>query len=167
MKRLLLIRHAKSSWEHQGLSDHQRPLANRGLRDAPEMGKRLLARKVKPDMILSSNAVRAMETALLIAKELSFPIRGIKRTDRLYHASARAILSTIKDNRLEGDTLFVIGHNPGMNDFIALMGGEIDNLPTSGQYGFSFDVSSWGEVSPEKAHFWFLDYPKLKFPDIL
>jgi phosphohistidine phosphatase len=167
MKKVLLIRHAKSSWDHPGLSDHQRPLADRGMRDAPTMGKRLVKRGVMPDLILSSDAVRALETASMIAREVAYPISQIRSTQDLYHASARSMLSVIKSIPSGIDTLFLVGHNPGMNDFTALMGFEIENLPTAGQFGFTFDLIGWDKVHPKNAKFWFMDYPKLKFPDIL
>ncbi len=167
MKKVLLIRHAKSSWSHPALSDHQRPLAERGRRDAPKMGRRLVIRDIMPDLILSSDAVRALKTAMVIAKELSYPVSKILRTQRLYHASAQSMLSLITTTSNDIGTLFVVGHNPGMNDFITLMGCKIDNLPTAGQFGFSFDIGDWKEAHPNKASFWFMDYPKLEFPDIL
>lgn len=167
MKKLLLIRHAKSSWDYPGLSDHQRPLAKRGIKDAPTMGRRLVNRGVMPDLIISSDAVRALETAMVIANELSYPARQIVKSERLYHASVNSLLSVIKATSPEIRTLFIIGHNPGMNDFIAFMGCEIDNLPTAGQFGLSFEVNNWKGVGPRQAAFWFMDYPKLKFPDIL
>jgi phosphohistidine phosphatase len=167
MKKLLLIRHAKSSWDNPLLPDHQRPLSKRGLRDAPEMGKRLVNKKVTPDLILSSDAVRAMHTALLIAKELVYPKSKVDSTREMYHASAKGILSVIRGTSPTIETLFLVGHNPGINDLISLFGEEIENLPTSGQFGFLFDVEDWENTSPKNAHFWFFDYPKLKPPHIL
>ncbi len=164
---MLLIRHAKSSWEHPELTDHERPLANRGLRDAPEMGTRLKKRGIYPDLILTSDAVRAEHTALIIAERLALPKDKLKTTSSLYHSSATSMLSLVKNTSASIHTLFLVGHNPGMNDLIDRLGGENDNLPTAGLYGFIFPINEWKEASYGKANFWFMDFPKLKFPDIL
>jgi phosphohistidine phosphatase len=160
MKKLVIIRHAKSSWDEPFLSDHERPLAERGLKDAPKMAKRLIKENIFPDAILSSDAERAKTTAIIIAKEMDFPSKKIAFTKELYHASVSQILSEIKKTDESVTTLFLFGHNPGLNDLIWKLGGEIDNLPTSGQFGFQFDVKSWGEIGVKNAKIWFFDYPK-------
>lgn len=160
MKNLVIIRHAKSSWTEPLLNDHQRPLAERGLRDAPKMGNRLKKKGINPDAMLSSDAERAKATALITAESLDFPQEKIRFTPDLYHASASDILSEIKKTDNSVNTLFVFGHNPGENDLIWKLGGEIDNLPTSGQFGFKFDVHKWSDIEKKNAKFWFFDYPK-------
>ncbi len=160
MKNLVIIRHAKSSWDDPLLNDHQRPLADRGLRDAPKMGNRLKKKGIIPDAMISSDAERAKATALITAESLDFPKEKIRFTPYLYHASASDMLSEIKKTADSVHTLFVFGHNPGENDLIWKLGGEIDNLPTSGQFGFKFDVNSWSDIGKKNAKFWFFDYPK-------
>lgn len=162
MKKLLLYRHAKSSWDDPLLHDHQRPLAHRGLRDAPFMAQKLKKKGISPDFILSSDAARAKATALITAENLHFPKGKIEFTPGLYHASARSILSLIRDTDNKHGVLFLFGHNPGLNEVIEFLGGEIDNLPTCGQFGFTFNSENWSEVSPENATVWFFDYPKSK-----
>ena len=88
MKTLFLIRHAKSSWDDTALPDKDRPLNDRGKRDAPKMGKRLAKRDVKPDLILSSPAKRALTTAEIIAKKLDYKLKDIVVDDRLYAGAA-------------------------------------------------------------------------------
>jgi phosphohistidine phosphatase len=162
MKKVVFIRHAKSSWDDPYLNDHERPLADRGLRDAPRMAQRLKKREIKVDAIISSDASRAKTTALILAEILHFPKDNIQFTPNLYMASANSILSEIKKTKNSIDTLLVFGHNPGFNEIIEKLGGEIDNLPTAGQFGFKLDIKDWEDISPKKAKVWFFDYPKKK-----
>ncbi|MCH6232332.1 SixA phosphatase family protein [Cognataquiflexum rubidum] len=160
MKKLVIIRHAKSSWDEPFLNDHERPLAERGLKDAPKMAKRLKKENIFPDAILSSDAERAKATAIIMAEVIDFPPKKIQFNKELYHGSVAQILSEIKKTDESVKTLFLFGHNPGLNDLIWKLGGEIDNLPTAGQFGFKFDVKKWEEISPKNAKIWFFDYPK-------
>jgi phosphohistidine phosphatase len=160
MKKLVLIRHAKSAWDDPFLSDHQRPLAERGLRDAPRMAQRLKKRGVMPEAMISSDAERAKTTALITAEQLKFQKEKIQLTPDLYHSSASEILRVIQQCNDSIETLFVFGHNPGFNDFIDKMGFEIDNLPTSGQFGIEFEVDFWSEISAKNANKCFFDCPK-------
>ncbi|ERM83161.1 hypothetical protein P872_17600 [Rhodonellum psychrophilum GCM71 = DSM 17998] len=160
MKKLVIIRHAKSSWESPYLDDHSRPLAERGLRDAPKMAKRLKKKDIIPDAMLSSDAERAKNTALITAEILDFPKAKIHFTSRLFHSLADTIFDEIKKTENKVQTLFLFGHNPGLNDLIEKFGGKIDNLPTCGQFGLTFDVNSWKEISPQNAKLWFFDFPK-------
>lgn len=160
MKKIILIRHGKSAWDQPFLSDHERPLAERGLRDLPKMAKRLKKREIFPDLILSSSAVRAIETAKITAEALEIEEEKIVVIDKLYHAPAHTILKYIKMQHDSVDTLFVVGHNPGFNELIEFLGGRLDNLPTSGQFGFKIQSEHWADTDPKTAEFWFVDYPK-------
>jgi phosphohistidine phosphatase len=162
MKKIILIRHAKSAWDNPWLTDHDRPLAERGLRDAPLMAKRLKKRGIHPDCILSSTAKRAAETALITAKTLDFPQEEIIWEENLYHATPNTILKYIRLQKDNKRTILVVGHNPGFNDLIRQLGGELDNLPTAGQFGFKLKSESWNELNPRTAEVWFVDYPKKK-----
>lgn len=160
MKKLIVIRHAKSSWDKPWQNDHDRPLAERGFRDAPKMAKRLKKRGIEPDLILSSSALRAVQTAKITAQEFSFPEEKIKVEKSLFHAAPDIILKSIHMQKDSHATIFIIGHNPGMNELINELGIEIDNLPTSGQLGLKMDVNSWSEFNRKNVQFWFIDYPK-------
>ncbi len=162
MKKVYLIRHAKSSWEEPWSKDHDRPLAPRGLRDAPKMGKRLKSEGICPDKIISSTALRAQETANLIAKEIKFPVKKIEFEEGLYHASAGTYLQFIQRQDNKTDCIFLIGHNPGMNDLIHYLGIDLDNLPTAGICGFQTKEKSWKDFNPETVKLIYLDYPKKK-----
>lgn len=162
MKKLILIRHAKSSWDKPWQNDHDRPLADRGLRDAQKMAKRLKKRGIHPDIILSSTALRAIQTAQITAQELSYPEEKIECEKNLFHASPNMILKCIHQQKDSHDTLFLIGHNPGMNELINELGIDLDNLPTCGHIGFKLDAKSWSELNRKTVQFWFIDYPKKK-----
>ena len=162
MKKIILIRHGKSAWDQPFLADHERPLAERGLRDVPKMGERLLKRGVNPSLFLTSSATRAVQTAKLIASVFNYPEKNIISIENLYHATPEVILKYLKMQKDKFDLILIFGHNPGFNELIDRLGGNIDNLPTSGQYGFKFDTDHWAEISEENASFWFVDFPKKK-----
>ncbi|MEX0884563.1 MAG: histidine phosphatase family protein [Cyclobacteriaceae bacterium] len=162
MKKLLLCRHAKSSWDNPGLNDHQRPLAPRGLQDAPIMAERLLRKGFFPDHMISSDAMRAIETAKIFAQILGFELSKIQKTNDLYHADVNEILRVIQKTPESVQTLFLFGHNPGLTDFLEYLGEALDNLPTSGTFGFELTIDHWGDLSGEMARFWYYDFPKNK-----
>lgn len=162
MKKIILVRHAKSSWDSPLLNDHDRPLADRGIADAPKMAKRLKKRGIVPDLLLSSTALRAAETAKITAKILDYPLRDISYEKGLFHASPHQILKIIRMQKDSANTLLVFGHNPGFNDLIIYLGGDLDNLPTSGQFGFKLNSEHWADLSADTTEVWFFDYPKKK-----
>lgn len=166
MKKLVIIRHAKSAWDNPSLSDHERPLADRGLRDAPKMAQRLKERDIHPDLLMTSDAKRVLQTAEITAEAFKIRKEAILQTPTFYHASASVIFNSIKEAHQTIGTLFVFGHNPGLNDLVNRLGCDLDNLSTCGQVGFLFDVTDWKKITPKNARFWFLDYPKLEFPNI-
>jgi phosphohistidine phosphatase len=162
MKKLILIRHAKSDWGTPWLEDHERPLAERGRKDAPKMAKQLKKRNLKPEILLSSTALRAVETAKITAQELNFPEDEICYEKNLYHASPGTILKYIHLQKDSKNTLLIFGHNPGLNELITYLGGKIENLPTSGQFGFILKSDHWNDFKPENVKPWFVDFPKKK-----
>lgn len=126
------------------------------------MAQRLKKRGIVPDIILSSDAERAKATALITAENLHFPKTEIKLRPTLYHASAQNILTEIRQAGDPYDVLFLFGHNPGLTDLINFFGGNLDNLPTCGQFGFTFDTDRWTDIHSRDAAVWFYDYPKNK-----
>ena len=160
-KELLLVRHAKSSWDDPSVDDHDRPLNERGLRNAPEMGNRLQEWSIHPDFWISSTALRAITTAEILAEQVGFPQDQIQRSRDLYHASATELQEFIAglDDRIGRAILF--GHNPGMTSLVAnLYGLTIDNIPTCGVAHLQFNENTWLAVSsapPARAYF---DFPK-------
>jgi phosphohistidine phosphatase len=163
MKTLYVIRHAKSSWDDDRLSDFDRPLNDRGKRDAPSMGKRLKEKNVVADLVLSSPAKRALSTAKRITIALGFDSEKIKTDRRLYHADSEMIVSLLQEVKSKHNVVLLFGHNPGLTDFAnAIMTDKmfIDNIPTCGVVAFSFDVGDWKDVKRKSGKMIFFDYPK-------
>ena len=160
MKTLLLIRHAKSSWDDPALDDKERPLNGRGKRDAPKMGKRLAKRGVQPDLILSSPAVRALTTAESIARKLDYMRRDIVVDDRLYAVEADELLDVI---RKVGDRLkcvMLVGHNPELTELAHRLSSKITYLPTCAVAEFTFDAKSWSRIGKDRPVKVALDCPR-------
>ena len=162
MKRLTLVRHSKSDWSLPGQQDWDRALNKRGQRDAPEMARRLHARKLKPDLILSSPAVRALATAAIMARELKVAAGIVRQDERLYLAGPADMLTVIRELGGSARHLMVFGHNPGITDFANRLsaGDRIDNMPTSAVFTATFAIQDWSDLdwgSGQGAQF---DYPK-------
>ncbi|ADR34335.1 putative phosphohistidine phosphatase, SixA [Sulfuricurvum kujiense DSM 16994] len=161
MKTLYLIRHAKSDWSDEALSDYDRPLNKRGLKDAPLMGSHLADKGIRPDLILSSPALRAKTTAKAFAKALSYPPESIRYDHALYACDALTILSLIRGVSADIDTLFVFGHNPEFTKCANLItGGDIDNIPTCGVVEMRLKNDSWESIGENSAELRSFDYPK-------
>jgi phosphohistidine phosphatase len=163
VKTVYIIRHAKSSWNDPALDDFDRPLNDRGKRDAPRMGKRLKEKDINPDLMLSSPAKRAFSTARRIAKVLKYEKDAIKLDRRLYHADEEIILDVIQNVKDKHQVIMVFGHNPGLTDFVNSLQDEeldIDNIPTCGIVTFHLNVDSWKDVNWGKGKIVFFDYPK-------
>jgi phosphohistidine phosphatase len=163
MKTLYIVRHAKSSWDDMDLDDFERPLNERGKRDAPTMGKRLKEKAIVVDQILSSPAKRALSTAKRIAKVLEYKNEHIKTDQRLYHANHEVIISVLRSVKDKFDTVMIFGHNPGLTDFVNdLMKDKklIDNVPTCGVVAFELPIEAWSELQSRTGKFLFFDFPK-------
>ena len=166
MKTLYLIRHAKSSWDDLALKDLDRPLNERGKKDAPRMGKRLKEKKVFPDLMLSSPAVRAFETCKAIAKSLNYPEEKIKIDKRIYHASEDQLLKIvqeIKDLYDDEEVVMIFGHNPGLTVFAnSLVNEDITNIPTCGIIASRMNINFWKDTKFGSGEMKFFDFPKNK-----
>ena len=160
MNTLFLVRHAKSSWDNVALPDKERPLNDRGRRDAPKMGERLAKRDVKPDLILSSPAVRALSTAEIIAEKLNYRRKDIVVTERLYAAEVDDLLDVIRQLGDELKCVMLFGHNPEFTELAHRLSGEIAHMPTCAIAEFTFDAKSWSGIDSIKPAQVLLDYPK-------
>jgi phosphohistidine phosphatase len=160
MKKLYLVRHAKSSWEDNNLYDMDRPLKGRGIRDAYSSAQWLASQNEKADRIYSSPATRALHTALIFSRELDYPFSEIDILPELYESTAKEmadIIQTIPDHH---ESAMLFGHNPCMTDFLnSCINHRIDNVPTSGIACLKFPVERWAEVNGQ-AELIFFDYPK-------
>lgn len=159
MKRLYLIRHAKSSWAFD-LVDHDRPLGKRGRKDVMKMSAYLSEHQPKPDHIISSTASRALYTALHFGDAWQLDESQIGLSRSLYHCGVSQTIAAIKATP-KGNVLALFGHNPGFTDTAnALTTTHIDNLPTCGIIGISFDINHWADVEAATGKQMFFYYPK-------
>ena len=162
MKSLYLLRHAKSSWAENGLSDRQRPLAERGLRDAPMMGERFSARDEHLERIISSPALRAHTTAQLFAEAGGFQPADVVIEDDLYFLGSGSIEGVILSQHDQLQSIMLVFHNPDITHFVNSIDYEvsIDNVPTSGLIKLSCDIVRWQDWSSASTTFEYFDYPK-------
>ena len=146
MKTLLLLRHAKSSHDQAGVNDHDRVLNGRGEKDAPQVGKRLKRERLVPDAVVSSTAVRAKETARLVAEACNY--RGeIDLRRSLYLAPPEAYLETLRSLPDEPEVVLMVGHNAGISDLASRLSGDFVELPTAGLAVFEVELENWSDVS--------------------
>jgi phosphohistidine phosphatase len=161
MKTLFLIRHAKSSWDTATLSDFDRPLNERGKKDAPAMAKRLLQNKVSPDLFVSSPAKRAKKTAELFVSEFGKQESDIVFVSELYHAPAESFYNIIAGFNDQFNAAAIFSHNPGITEFVnSLTTVRLDNMPTCGIFAVNALIKNWADFASAKKEFWFFDYPK-------
>jgi phosphohistidine phosphatase len=161
MKQLLLIRHAKSDWNSPSLGDFDRPLNERGKRDAPEMAQRLLKKKIKIDAFVSSPARRAKKTAFIFAKEYKRDKDEIILIEDLYTLPAGIFYEVISKLDDHFNTVAIFSHNPSITDFAnQLTDARIDNIPTCGIFAVKLNAKKWSDFQSGDKEFWFADYPK-------
>ncbi len=161
MKKLCIIRHAKSSWDIGVLNDFDRTLNERGHKNAPEMAKRLLDKNVAIDAFISSPANRAFTTASYFAKAYNKTEKDIIQIPKLYHADVDAFFETIENIDDSFNNVAVFSHNPGITEFINLLTKtKIDDMPTCGVFAVEVDAASWKGFKKASKKFLFFDYPK-------
>jgi phosphohistidine phosphatase len=148
MKLLLILRHAKSSWKETGLSDHSRPLNQRGIKAAPRMGQVLFEEDLVPDLILSSTARRARDTADLVADASGFE-GEIHFVESFYHASPSDYLETLSSLSSDVNIVMIVGHNPGMEMLLEMLTGEEERLPTAALALIQLPIKNWSQLSDE------------------
>ena len=164
-KILFLVRHAKSSWKDPSLSDHDRPLNQRGKQNAPLMASRLRKRGILPKIILSSTAQRAAATAQIFAQEIGLLENQINYQRQLYHASVQDLITIIQDISDRFDSVMLCGHNPGLTELAYYEWNlPVHNHPTCGVLELQFKAESWNEIAVEKIHSVKFDYPKNSSP---
>ena len=146
MKTLLLLRHAKSSWDDPDWDDHERPLNRRGQRDAPRIGRWIAANDLLPSLIVSSTANRAATTMRFVIEASNFAGQQIT-TDDLYHASPSAIASLLNQVEDQHDRLLVIGHNPGLEEFIEMLTGVDEVMPTAALAVIELSIDRWQDLT--------------------
>lgn len=161
MKRILIIRHAKSSWDDPAQPDFERTLNERGKRDAPQMAKRLLEKAISIDAFLSSPAKRARKTATLFAEEYGINKESIILIPELYHASPANFWEAIIQAPAEAGTIAVFSHNPGITEFVNMLTEvRVDDMPTCAIFGAEANCETWATFKETPKSFWLFDYPK-------
>lgn len=160
MKSLLLIRHAKSSWDLD-VDDFDRPLNSRGQNDAPAMAQRMIKKEITIDLFVSSPAKRALATAEFFARAYKRKSKDILTIPSLYEPTIIAFYSAIEDLDDNYKTVAVFSHNPTITDFAnKLTSVRIDEMPTCAVFAVKADVKKWAEFLSVHKEFWFFDYPQ-------
>lgn len=163
MKTLLLVRHAKSSWNDADISDMDRPLKRSGVKDALEVSEKLKALKCVPDSIITSPAVRAMTTALIFARTLSYNYNRIVINEMVYDFSKDALLPLLRNLDDKYDVVMLVGHDPALTYLLNdLTGKAFEKMPTSSAAKINFGVKHWQKITPGKGKLLFLESPMKK-----
>ena len=160
MLELILIRHAKSGPAEHGHADFDRTLNARGEQDAARMASRLSELPLSVDRMLSSSARRAVETARLIAKGISFPASSIQEVGAFYNADADTLLAEVQRTDPTYRHLALVGHNPGISWLYRLLTGESADMPTCGVAVIHFDVDDWQAVHTDTGWVAHYEYPR-------
>ena len=161
MKTLLLIRHAKSSWDNSILSDFERPLNERGKQDAPMMAKRIKDKKIEIDAFVSSPAKRAKKTAELFMHEFDIKEKKLVLIPSLYEASLNNFYDAVENLNDKDDVIALFAHNPGITDFVnSLECSPVYNMPTCAVFALKIKTKSWVDFKEADKEFLFFDYPK-------
>ncbi len=145
MKTLYILRHAKSSWDDANLSDFERPLNDRGLRNAPFMGKLMRKKGFEPAVIISSPAERARQTAMLV-KDASGFSRDIRFDERIYEASPHSLAQVVSEIADANSSAMLVGHNPGIEGFIRFLTGDLEPMATAALAVIDLNIDKWNQV---------------------
>ena len=161
MKVLYLVRHAKSSWEDASLDDIDRPLKTSGVNDAYMMSHFLKEKKVAPELIMTSPAVRAISTALIFMNKLNVATEQIKILREIYESSPGDILNKVRMTNPAINSLMVFGHDPSLTSLFGLLTGEsLEKIPTSAVASISLSIDEWQKIVPAGGTLQFLHKPK-------
>ncbi|HEX6181336.1 MAG TPA: histidine phosphatase family protein [Chitinophagaceae bacterium] len=160
MKTIIIVRHAKSSWDDHTLSDYDRPLNERGKHDAPVMAERLLKKQPAIQAFISSPAKRARKTAAIFAKAYGLDKDDVQLKEELYLAPESVFYNVIGQLPESVKSIAVFAHNPGVTDFVnTLTDVRIDNVPTCAMFAVSYD-GTWQSFKSDPKKFLFFDFPK-------
>ncbi len=160
-RRLVMIRHAKSSWANPLQSDFDRPLNDRGKGEAVEMGEKLKKLGLMPDLIICSKAKRTRQTAKRIAGVLGYDLENVLFEEKLYHCIPSVFEELLFEVSDKIKTVFIIAHNPGITEFTNQLSADfnIDNMPTCGVAGVEFKAEEWNTMPVAKRSVFLFDYP--------
>lgn len=161
MKTLYVLRHAKASWDNPDWSDFERPLNKRGLEEAQFIGASIYERGLQPELIISSPAKRAKQTAVLV-KELAEVSRAVEFDERIYEASPLTLFNLIREFDDKFDAILTIGHNPGFEDLVRMLTGETLTMSTAALAKINLEIESWKDVETGANTLEFAILPKLE-----
>ncbi len=159
MKTLYIIRHAKSSWKDIALDDFDRPLSQRGRDDALLMANKLVELNIFPDLIISSPSKRTKCTINIIAPHLGYK-KDIVYDDKIYESNMINLKKIVRNLDNKNNSVFLFGHNPGLNMLAEDLCGFFKNIATTGIVAINFDCDSWSEISNQNSKFSEYIYPK-------
>ncbi|MDG1529651.1 MAG: histidine phosphatase family protein [Polaribacter sp.] len=159
MKTLYIVRHAKSSWEYDGIEDIDRPLKKRGIKDAHLVSNYLSETITKPDVFVTSSANRALHTAIIFCDNFGYPLANLKIKKQLYSFSDGYLVKTIKALDDSFDSAIIFSHDHGINTFVNKYGSKpIAHVPTCGVIGIQFDNKHWKSI--KKGITTLVEFPK-------
>jgi phosphohistidine phosphatase len=163
MKTLYIVRHAKSDWEIEGIADYERPLSGKGIKDAHHKTALLTEKEKGVDLIISSHAFRALNTAVIFAKLLDLPFNKISISEAIYGSDEMELLKLIQKIDDKYSSVMLFGHNPEFTELSRLIAlSEFEKIPTSGIVCIECDVQSWKNIAPGKGNVRFYDFSKAK-----
>jgi phosphohistidine phosphatase len=146
-KTLFIVRHGKSTWDYEAVSDIDRPLKERGIKDAYEIAGRIKNKRQIPQRILSSPAIRALHTAIIFSRVLEVREEEIIISEGLFHADPAEIINLVGNSPGHIDSLMIFGHNPGFTSLSNILSNlSLDNVPTSGLVKLVFETDSWKKI---------------------
>jgi phosphohistidine phosphatase len=162
MKELIFVRHAKSDWGNETLQDIDRHLNERGYSDAYFMSEWFVKNHDKPQLIVTSTAVRAISTALIFARTAGFSMESFKAEEKIYEASVNDILEVIAAQDNGAESMMLFGHNPGFTNICNELAEEMffENVPTCGVVSLTFETDIWSGVTPGTGRLKYYKFPK-------
>ena len=162
MKELILVRHAKSDWGNEMLKDVDRHLNERGVTDAYYSSNWFMETKKMPELIISSTATRALNTALIFARSIGFDMKNFKLEKDIYEGSAGELFEVINRQNDSKNSIMLFGHNPGITNVCNILSDDLffDNVPTSGLLSYTFEKNSWKEIEPKTGKLNYYQFPK-------
>jgi phosphohistidine phosphatase len=160
MKTLYLLRHAKSSWAAPEQKDYDRPLDERGLEEAAQMAARLMERSERPQLVISSPALRALSTARIVCETLGMPSEGIIENRQIYLAGSPKLQQLVSLFDESAVSAMLVAHNPALTDLANdLAHAGIDNIPTCGLVTLELPIEHWAELLPGSGRLRSFEYP--------
>lgn len=162
MKRLYLARHAKSSWDYSALPDAERPLNERGYRDAPRVGAYLAGKYERPQCVVSSPAIRAYSTAFILCRQWRFPVGAIVLEPNLYETDAASYADVLRMQDARFSSMLLAGHNFSISDFLSrVLGKQVEEMPTGAVAVIDLTLDAWEDFQPGCGELLEMIYPKL------